>query len=98
MREKYGVPLRLCDLELPADARLLVFMENLQTGHRRELLNSEASPKSKAEVLMKFANAVVSSVVKAGKALRIIYLDEKRTAALSSQLAKQTDGTQMSLF
>lgn len=95
---KYNVPLLLRDVDLPADARLLVFMENMKTGHRRELLNGEDTAAEKAKVLKEFANAVVSSVVRAGKALRIIYLDENRTDALSVRLAEQPDGQQMSLF
>lgn len=93
-------PQVLSDLvtELPAEARIFLYMENLRTGSRQELLTGDESERKKRSVLQKFGNAVVSSVVKAGKAMRIIYLDEQRTETFAARLETLDYGEQLQLL
>ncbi len=99
MGKRAETPLRLCDIveELPHDTKMFLYMENLKQGSRQKLLDTEASDEQRSGILKQFANAVVTSVVRAGEALRIIYLDETRTETLASQMASLNSGEQMQL-
>lgn len=97
--KKTAQPLRLCDFveELSSETKVFLYMENVKQGSRKKLLDSEASDAQKRNIFAQFANAVIGSVVKAGEALRIIYLDENRTEAMNARLAALDSGEQLQL-
>lgn len=89
--------LRLDEIDLPLDARVLLYMENRKSDKRKTILTGEESETTRNSKLKDFAAAIVSSVVKCGKDMRIVYLDEARTAAYTRQLAQTETGEQLTL-
>lgn len=84
--------------DLPTDARIFLFMEDLKNGCRMELLTGDEPAETKQSVLKTFANAIVGSVVNAGQSLRIIYLDQQKTKAYEDRLSQIDSGIQTTFW
>ena len=99
-KKKSCAPVRLGDLveSLPAETRICLFLEDLRAGWREELLTGDEDVDERTSVLTKFADAIIRSVVKAGKALQVIYLDDRKTKEFADRMKNIDSGEQISFL
>lgn len=97
---KSAAPVRLSDLvrELPPETRFCLFMEDIKGGWRKELLTGDEDAAEQKSVLAEFANAIIRTVVKAGKTLRVVYLDDRKTTELAGRMKDIDYGEQISML
>lgn len=90
-------PVRLSDFvrELPPETRIVLFMENLTAGTRRQLTDGTELPEQRNSLLKQFADAVVGTVIKAGTMLRVVYLDETKSNEFAASLTRVEAGQQL---